>query len=235
MLPPQSVLLSSRAPIGLVAINTIPVCTNQGFKNLVPRNGSINADYLYWWLKCNNAFLQSLGRGATFKEVSKAIVSRIEIPLPPLAEQKRICGDTGCGGCRPACSSRTPASPPPSCSSPRPTPAATDDVWFYDMHADGFSFDDKRTPQPDESDLPDLLKRWRNRAKEKGRKRTDQSFLVPKSEVAGNDYDLSINRYKEVAHEAVEYDSPKVIPSRPLLAYLVRESVAMCSVWASSL
>ncbi len=90
----------------------------------------------------------------------------------------------------------------------------TDDVWFYDMRADGFSLDDKRTPQPDKSDLPDLLKRWQNRAKEKGRKRTDQSFLVPKSEIAANDYDLSINRYKEVAYEAVEYDSPKVILSR---------------------
>jgi type I restriction enzyme M protein len=90
----------------------------------------------------------------------------------------------------------------------------TDDVWFYDMHADGFSLDDKRTPQPDKSDLPDILKRWQNRAKEKGRKRTDQSFLVPKAEIAANDYDLSINRYKEVAYEAVEYDSPKVILQR---------------------
>jgi len=90
----------------------------------------------------------------------------------------------------------------------------TDDVWFYDMHADGFSLDDKRTPQPDKSDLPDLVKRWQNRTKEKTRKRTDQSFLVPKSEIAANDYDLSINRYKEVAYEAVEYESPKVILSR---------------------
>lgn len=90
----------------------------------------------------------------------------------------------------------------------------TDHVWFYDMHADGFSLDDKRTPQPDKSDLPDLLNRWQNRAKEKARKRTDQSFLVPKSEIAGNDYDLSINRYKEVAYEAVEYDPPKVILAR---------------------
>src|SRR5213078_1865802 len=60
----------------------------------------------------------------------------------------------------------------------------TDHVWFYDMHADGFSLDDKRTPQPDKSDLPDLLRRWQNRAEEKSRKRTDQSFLVPKSEIA---------------------------------------------------
>jgi type I restriction enzyme M protein len=72
----------------------------------------------------------------------------------------------------------------------------TDDVWFYDIYADGFSLHDKRTPQPDKSDLPDLLNGWHNRAKEKGRKRIDQSFLVPKSELAAKDYDLSINRYK---------------------------------------
>jgi len=79
------------------------------------------------------------------------------------------------------------------------------------MHADGFSLDDKRTPQPDKSDLPDLLKRWQNRAKEKSRKRTDQSYLVPKAEIAGNDYDLSINRYKEVVHEEIEHRLPAEI------------------------
>ncbi|MBE0643264.1 MAG: SAM-dependent DNA methyltransferase, partial [Bacteroidetes bacterium] len=90
----------------------------------------------------------------------------------------------------------------------------TDDVWFYDMQADGFSLDDKRSPQPDKSDLPDILKRWQNRKAEKKRKRTDRSFLVPKSEIAGNDYDLSINRYKEVTYEAVEHESPKQILKR---------------------
>ena len=90
MLPPKSVLFSSRAPIGLVAINTIPVCTNQGFKSMVPRNGLIDADFLYWWLKINRNNLEQKGRGATFKEVSKKIVEEIEIPLPPLPEQKRI-------------------------------------------------------------------------------------------------------------------------------------------------
>jgi len=90
----------------------------------------------------------------------------------------------------------------------------TDTVWFYDMHADGFSLDDKRTPQPDKSDLPDLLNRWQHRASEKDRKRTDPSFLVPKAEIAANDYDLSINRYKEVAYEAVEHEPPKVILQR---------------------
>ncbi len=90
MLPAQSVLLSSRAPIGLVAINTIPVCTNQGFKSLVPRNGRVSSDYLYWWLVVHQEHLQWMGRGATFKDVSKKIVESIQIPLPPLAEQKRI-------------------------------------------------------------------------------------------------------------------------------------------------
>ncbi len=90
----------------------------------------------------------------------------------------------------------------------------TDDVWFYDMQADGFSLDDKRAPQPDKSDLPDILTRWQNRKAEKKRKRTDRSFLVPKSEIAGNDYDLSINRYKEVEYQAVEHESPKQILKR---------------------
>ena len=90
----------------------------------------------------------------------------------------------------------------------------TDDVWFYDMQADGYSLDDKRTPQPENSDLADILARWRNREAERKRARTDQSFLVPKAEIAGNDYDLSINRYKEVEYEAVEYDPPKVILER---------------------
>ena len=90
----------------------------------------------------------------------------------------------------------------------------TDHVWFYDMHADGYSLDDKRTPQLDKSDLADILARWRNRAAERKRARTEQSFHVPKAEIAGNDYDLSINRYKEVDYETVEYDPPRVILRR---------------------
>ena len=100
----------------------------------------------------------------------------------------------------------------------------TDQVWFYDMRADGFSLDDKRSPQPDTSDLPDILSRWQNRAAETERQRTDQSFLVPGAEIVGNDYDLSINRYKEVAYEAVEHDSPRVILAR--LARLEEEIAA---------
>jgi type I restriction enzyme M protein len=90
----------------------------------------------------------------------------------------------------------------------------TENVWFYDMQADGFTLDDKRTPQEDKSDLADILTRWQNRDAEANRARTDQSFLVPKAEIAENDYDLSINRYKEVEYEAVDYDPPKVIMGR---------------------
>ena len=90
----------------------------------------------------------------------------------------------------------------------------TDHVWFYDMQADGYSLDDKRTPQPENSDLADILARWANREAESKRPRTDQSFLVPKAEIARNEYDLSINRYKEVEYEAVKHDPPKVILGR---------------------
>ena len=90
----------------------------------------------------------------------------------------------------------------------------TDDVWFYDMQADGYSLDDKRTPQRANSDLSDILVRWEHRDSERKRKRSDQSFLVPKDEIARNEYDLSINRYKEVEYEAVEYAAPRVIMSR---------------------
>ena len=91
----------------------------------------------------------------------------------------------------------------------------TDSVWFYDMKADGFSLDDKRTPldgsKHDNDNIPDILARWKDRAAEQGRARTDQSFLVPKADIAANDYDLSINRYKEVVYEEVEHASPQEI------------------------
>lgn len=90
ILPAGSVLFSSRAPIGHVAVNTVPMATNQGFKSFVPKSDCVVAKFLYWWLRTNRAYLESLGNGATFKEVSKTIVSRIEISLPPLAEQRRI-------------------------------------------------------------------------------------------------------------------------------------------------
>ena len=80
----------------------------------------------------------------------------------------------------------------------------TDNVWFYDMTADGFSLDDKRSPVAD-NDIPDITQRFKNLDKESDRKRTDKSFMVPKKEIVDNDYDLSINKYKEVEYEAVEY------------------------------
>lgn len=90
VLPPGSVLFSSRAPIGHVAINRIPVATNQGFKSFVPNVDKLDAKYLYHWLRANRHYLEGLGNGATFKEVSKSVVSHIKIPLPKLPEQRRI-------------------------------------------------------------------------------------------------------------------------------------------------
>ncbi|WP_054957086.1 type I restriction-modification system subunit M [Paenibacillus dakarensis] len=89
----------------------------------------------------------------------------------------------------------------------------TDNVWFYDMQADGFSLDDKRSPI-EASDIPDILNRFHHLDAEADRKPTDQSFLVDKSAIVANDYDLSINRYKEVVYEKVEYDAPAVIMNR---------------------
>ena len=80
----------------------------------------------------------------------------------------------------------------------------TDNVWFYDMQADGKSLDDKRTPIKD-NDIPDIIERFKNLDKEVDRKRTEKSFLVPKEEIIENDYDLSINKYKEVVYEKIEY------------------------------
>lgn len=93
----------------------------------------------------------------------------------------------------------------------------TDNVWFYDMKADGFSLDDKRSPV-DQNDIPDIVERFHNLDKEKDRKRTDQSFLVPKSDIADNDYDLSINKYKETEYVPVEYPSTEEI-MKQLRAY----------------
>lgn len=89
----------------------------------------------------------------------------------------------------------------------------TDKVWFYDMKADGYSLDDKRTPIED-NDIPDILARFHNLEGEIDRKPTDQSFFVDKSDIVANDYDLSINRYKEIVYEKVQYDPPKVIMDR---------------------
>lgn len=85
--PEGTVILSSRAPIGKVAIAGCAMCCNQGFKNLICSEKILNK-YLYWFLKGNTSFLNSLGRGATFKEISKSIVSQIEINVPDIEYQK---------------------------------------------------------------------------------------------------------------------------------------------------
>ena len=82
----------------------------------------------------------------------------------------------------------------------------TDKVWFYDMKADGFSLDDKRT-EVKENDIPDIIARFHNLDAETDRKRTEQSFFVSKEEIAANGYDLSINKYKETEYVPVEYPS----------------------------
>lgn len=104
----------------------------------------------------------------------------------------------------------------------------TDNVWFYDLEADGLSLDDKRTPLLDDdklgvqaslvddehtkNNLPDVLARWVERdGVEVDRARTDQSFCVPKADIASNDYDLSINRYKEIVYEEIDYPAPSEI------------------------
>lgn len=106
----------------------------------------------------------------------------------------------------------------------------TDNVWFYDVEADGWSLDDKRNPLlPDaklgpapaevlsteehaKNNLPDVLQRWNERdGAERQRKRTEQSFCVPKADIAAQGYDLSLNRYKEVVHAEVQHIPPKQI------------------------
>ena len=99
----------------------------------------------------------------------------------------------------------------------------TDHVWFYDMQADGYSFDDKRDPV-DNNDIPDVVEKWKQsrallpipEGEERGEgdpftDRKAKSFLVPVAEIVENKYDVSINRYKEIEYEEVEYDPPGVI------------------------
>jgi len=86
----------------------------------------------------------------------------------------------------------------------------TDKVWFYDLQSDGYSLDDKRTPL-EQSDIPDIVARFKNLTGEGSRERTEQSFLVPKEEIVGNDYDLSINKYKKSIYVEEIYPSPREI------------------------
>jgi type I restriction enzyme S subunit len=91
MLPPHSVILSSRAPIGHLVINTELMATNQGCKGLIPRS-QLQHKFLYYYLSSIVDLLNSLGTGATFKELSGGKLTEVEIPVPPLAEQQRIVG-----------------------------------------------------------------------------------------------------------------------------------------------
>lgn len=92
----------------------------------------------------------------------------------------------------------------------------TDEVWFYDMEADGYSLDDKRSPV-EQNDIPDIVERFHNLKDEAARARTEKSFMVPAQEIVDNDYDLSINKYKEIVYEKVEYP-----PTSELIADIKR-------------
>lgn len=98
----------------------------------------------------------------------------------------------------------------------------TDEVWFYDMKADGLSLDDKRSPV-DSNDIPDIIKRFNNLKGEKERKKSEQSFFVPKDDIVKNGYDLSINKYKEIEYVPVEYP-----PTEEILAEIdsIEEEIA---------
>ncbi|MBQ8944781.1 MAG: SAM-dependent DNA methyltransferase [Clostridia bacterium] len=89
----------------------------------------------------------------------------------------------------------------------------TDKVWFYDMKADGFSLDDKRSAV-EQNDIPDIIARFGNLEGEEGRERTEQSFFVEKQEIVDNDYDLSINKYKKTEYVAVEYPPTEEIMAK---------------------
>ena len=91
------------------------------------------------------------------------------------------------------------------------TGGRTDHVWFYVVQADGYSLDDKRTAQPDKDNLPDLVTQWQQRDAKKPSDRTAKQFFVPLSEIQGNNYDLSLNRYKQTVHTEAVYEQPKTI------------------------
>lgn len=99
----------------------------------------------------------------------------------------------------------------------------TDNVWFYDMKADGYSLDDKRTPTT-ENDIQDIVIRFHNLEGEKDQERTEQSFFVPKKEIADNGYDLSINKYKKVEYVSLEYP-----PAEEIMASLYKLEMEVSS------
>jgi type I restriction enzyme M protein len=91
----------------------------------------------------------------------------------------------------------------------------TDNVWFYDMEADGFSLDDKRQKITD-NDIPDIIDKWKRRINSKSTIRNSKFFPVPALELRSNKYDLSISRYKEIEHKEIEYEKPDVIMKKLL-------------------
>ncbi|WP_368133892.1 N-6 DNA methylase [Collinsella bouchesdurhonensis] len=91
----------------------------------------------------------------------------------------------------------------------------TDNVWLYNMVADGFTLDDKRDADDKNNDIPDILSRWKNLADEAKRERTEKSFLVPRQEIVDNDYDFSFNKYVKTEYERIEYP-----PTEEILADL---------------
>ncbi len=93
MMPAGTVLFSSRAPVGYVAIASNPVCTNQGFKSFVLKNGDVLPDYIYWWLKGNKDLAESMASGTTFLELSGAKAKQLPIPIAPISEQKLIVAE----------------------------------------------------------------------------------------------------------------------------------------------
>ena len=87
----------------------------------------------------------------------------------------------------------------------------TEKVWFYDMEADGFSLDDKRTPQPEKNDIPDILERFEKRSKEDNKNRAKKHFFIPIQEIKENEWDLSINKYRRQKEEKINYRNSKEI------------------------
>ena len=90
LFPAGTVLFTSRAPIGYIVIAGIEMATNQGFKNFICNEKMLDNRFLYYFLKLRTKYLQSLGRGATFTEISKSILAKVDIPIPPLQIQKQI-------------------------------------------------------------------------------------------------------------------------------------------------
>ncbi len=92
----------------------------------------------------------------------------------------------------------------------------TKKVWFYDMEADGYTLDDKRTPIDKKGDIPDIIKKFKQKDKEKFEDRKAKCFYVPIEEIQKNDYDLSITKYQEIEHEEIKYEDPKIIKKKIL-------------------